>query len=188
MRIRRRRSRGRRATCLVLDPGLEHRQSDADRGDGDGSTIDLACNPGVSCPQTTGSAAAGCDADLYGEHTVTQAEIDSNGGGDGDLDNTVTADSTQTEPVSDSARCRSPSARRWRSRRRSTEVDVEHDAAVPVVGGRRDLVLDPGLEHGQSDVDRGVGATGSQYRLLRRGRQPDDRRSRWPGRVADLYG
>ena len=34
-------------------------------------------------------------------HTVTQAEIDSNGGGDGDLDNTVTADSNETGPDSE---------------------------------------------------------------------------------------
>ena len=32
------------------------------------------------------------------QHTVTQAEIDSNGGGDGDIDNTATADSDQTGP------------------------------------------------------------------------------------------
>ena len=31
-------------------------------------------------------------------HTVTQEEIDSNGGGDGDIDNTETADSDQTGP------------------------------------------------------------------------------------------
>ena len=36
-------------------------------------------------------------------HTVTQAEIDSNGGGDGDLDNTATADSDQTGPDTDDA-------------------------------------------------------------------------------------
>jgi uncharacterized repeat protein (TIGR01451 family) len=35
------------------------------------------------------------------QHTVTQAEIDSNGGGDGDLDNTATADSDQTGPDTD---------------------------------------------------------------------------------------
>ncbi len=34
-------------------------------------------------------------------HTVTQAEIDSNGGGDGDIDNTATAVSDQTGPDSD---------------------------------------------------------------------------------------
>jgi uncharacterized repeat protein (TIGR01451 family) len=34
-------------------------------------------------------------------HTVTQAEIDTNGGGDGDLDNTVTADSNETGPDTD---------------------------------------------------------------------------------------
>ena len=31
-------------------------------------------------------------------HTVTQAEIDSNGGGDGDIDNMATADSNETGP------------------------------------------------------------------------------------------
>jgi len=33
-------------------------------------------------------------------HTVTQADLDSNGGGDGTIENTVTADSAQTDPVS----------------------------------------------------------------------------------------
>ena len=37
------------------------------------------------------------------QHTVTQAEIDGNGGGDGDIDNTATADSDQTGPASDDA-------------------------------------------------------------------------------------
>jgi large repetitive protein len=36
------------------------------------------------------------------QHTVTQAEIDNNGGGDGDIDNTAYADSAQTDPDSDS--------------------------------------------------------------------------------------
>ncbi len=34
-------------------------------------------------------------------HTVTQAEIDNNGGGDGDLDNTATADSNESAPAMD---------------------------------------------------------------------------------------
>ena len=33
-----------------------------------------------------------------GTYTVTQADIDNNGGGDGDIDNTVTADSEETGP------------------------------------------------------------------------------------------
>src|SRR3954453_9667349 len=37
------------------------------------------------------------------QHTLTQGEIDSNGGGDGDIDNTATADSDQTGPDSDDA-------------------------------------------------------------------------------------
>src|SRR5262245_5875716 len=36
-------------------------------------------------------------------HTVTQAELDSNGGGSGNITNTVTADSNETGPVSSSA-------------------------------------------------------------------------------------
>ena len=36
-------------------------------------------------------------------HTVTQAEIDCNGGGDGQLENTATADSNETGPDSDDA-------------------------------------------------------------------------------------
>ena len=36
-------------------------------------------------------------------HTVTQAEIDSNGGGDGDIDNTATATATETGPDTDDA-------------------------------------------------------------------------------------
>ena len=37
------------------------------------------------------------------QHTVTQAEIDTNGGGDGDIDNVATADSDQTGPDTDDA-------------------------------------------------------------------------------------
>ena len=40
----------------------------------------------------------GRDATCTGSYTVTQADIDNNGGGDGDIDNTATADSTGTEP------------------------------------------------------------------------------------------
>lgn len=36
-------------------------------------------------------------------HTVTQDDIDTNGGGDGDISNTVTADSNETDPVSATA-------------------------------------------------------------------------------------
>ena len=51
-------------------------------------------------------------------HTVTQAEIDSNGGGDGELENTATADSNETAPDTDDARCRWSTTRRSTSRRR----------------------------------------------------------------------
>ena len=36
-----------------------------------------------------------------GSYTVTQADIDNNGGGDGDIDNIATADSNETEPDTD---------------------------------------------------------------------------------------
>ena len=45
-------------------------------------------------------------------HTVTQAEIDSNGGGDGLLENTATADSNETVRTPTTQRCR------WRRPRR----------------------------------------------------------------------
>ena len=45
-------------------------------------------------------------------HTVTQAEIDSNGGGDGDIDNIATADSDQTGPDTDDATVPVAQARR----------------------------------------------------------------------------
>ena len=40
---------------------------------------------------------------LYASYTLTQADLDNNGGGDGDIDNTATADSSQTDPVSSTA-------------------------------------------------------------------------------------
>jgi uncharacterized repeat protein (TIGR01451 family) len=42
--------------------------------------------------------APGASLTCSGTYTVTQADIDSNGGGDGDIDNTVTADSNETGP------------------------------------------------------------------------------------------
>src|SRR4051812_49527536 len=38
------------------------------------------------------------------KHTLTQGEIDSNGGGDGDIDNIATADSDQTGPDTENGR------------------------------------------------------------------------------------
>ena len=52
------------------------------------------------------------DLDLHAAHTVTQADIDSNGGGDGDIDNIATADSNETGPDTADATCR------WRRPRR----------------------------------------------------------------------
>ena len=89
---------------------------DLDHGGGSGGAVHATVtNTGnvtltgitVSDPNCT-SAISGPTGDTNGDgqlqvtetwvytcsHTVTQAEIDTNGGGDGDLDNTVTADST----------------------------------------------------------------------------------------------
>ena len=61
-------------------------------------------------------------------HTVTQAEIDSNGGGDGELENTATADSDETGPDTDDATV--PVAQ-------SKILHIEKDASVP--GGTADV-------------------------------------------------
>ena len=64
----------------------------------------LDCDPALDGNQTTGfTLIPGASRTCTGSYTVTQADIDDNGGGDGDIDNTATADSTQTEPVTDSA-------------------------------------------------------------------------------------
>ena len=64
----------------------------------------LGCDPGTSGNPTTGFILPpGATLTCTGSYTVTQADIDDNGGGDGDIDNTATADSSQTGPVTDSA-------------------------------------------------------------------------------------
>jgi uncharacterized repeat protein (TIGR01451 family) len=60
-------------------------------------------------------------------HTVTQAEIDSNGGGDGQLENIATADSNETDPDTDDASV--PVAR-------NASLNIIKDATVP--GGTAD--------------------------------------------------
>jgi hypothetical protein len=82
----------------------EHRQHDADRRDGDRSL--RGCGSIVRGPtgrRQRRPTRGWRDLELHGAHTVTQAEIDSNGGGDGVLDNTATADSNETGPDTDDA-------------------------------------------------------------------------------------
>ena len=61
-------------------------------------------------------------------HTVTQAEIDSNGGGDGDIDNMATADSDETGPDTDDATV--PVAQ-------IPALNIVKDATVPGADGGR---------------------------------------------------
>ena len=83
-------------------------------------------------------------------HTVTQAEIDSNGGGDGDIDNTATADSDQTGPDTDDASVpmtQTAGAQHHQGTRRCRRLGGR--------GRRRDQLHDHGAEHRQHDADRG---------------------------------
>ena len=94
----------------VHDHGHEHRQPDADRGDGDRSADrEPRLRSGTTGDQTTGfTLDVGRDAGpAPASYTVTQADIDNNGGGDGDIDNTATADSTRPARRPTPRRCRS---------------------------------------------------------------------------------
>ena len=88
-------------------------------------------------------------------HTVTQAEIDSNGGGDGDIDNTATADSDQTGP--DSANVSVPTTQGPALSITKVVHDVDGDTTGSGGGcGRgRGQLHDHGSQHRQHDADRG---------------------------------
>ena len=63
----------------------------------------LDCDPITSGLQTTGfTIPVGGSLTCIGTYTVSQSDIDNNGGGDDNIDNTATADSDQTDPSSDS--------------------------------------------------------------------------------------
>jgi uncharacterized repeat protein (TIGR01451 family) len=57
----------------------------------------------VGDTNTDGVLSVGETWQYTAQHTVTQAELDNQGGGDGDVDNTATADSTETGPDTDDA-------------------------------------------------------------------------------------
>jgi len=64
---------------------------------------DLDCDPDTAGQQTSGfTIVVGGSLTCTGSYTVTQGDIDGNGGGDSDIDNTATADSGQTGPSTDS--------------------------------------------------------------------------------------
>src|SRR4029077_21245619 len=71
-------------------------------------------------------------------HTVTQAEIDSNGGGDGGIDNTATADSDQTGP--DSADVSVPTSPGPALSITKVVHDVDGDTTGPVADAAGDVV------------------------------------------------
>ena len=61
----------------------------------------VVTDPLTGLSETIPSLAPGESYTYTVYYTVTQADIDSNGGGDGDIDNTALADSDQTDPVED---------------------------------------------------------------------------------------
>jgi uncharacterized repeat protein (TIGR01451 family) len=81
-------------------------------------------NSGLSIPK-------GGSLTCTGTYTVTQADIDDNGGGDGDIDNTVTADSNETGP--DTASEAVPIVQ-------NPALNVTKDAAEPSVDSSGDVI------------------------------------------------
>jgi len=92
--------------------------------DCDGSAGAPFVNSGLSIPK-------GGSLTCTGMYTVTQADIDNNGGGDGDIDNTVTADSNETPP--DTASAEVPIVR-------SAALDVTKTAAEANVDAAGDVI------------------------------------------------
>ena len=85
-------------------------------------------------------------------HTVTQAEIDCNGGGDGELENTATADSNETGPDTDDATvpvAQQPGAEHREGR---VERDRRHGGA-PTAGDVINYTITV-AQHRQRDADR----------------------------------
>ena len=66
------------------------------------SNEDCDGTAGVPYTNTGLTIAVGGHLDCTGSYTLTQTDLDNNGGSDGDIDNTATADSDQTGPSSDS--------------------------------------------------------------------------------------
>ena len=59
-------------------------------------------DPLTGLKETILSLAVGASQEFPAQYTLTQPDLDSNGGGDGDIDNTASADSDQTNSVTDS--------------------------------------------------------------------------------------
>ena len=111
-------------------------------------------------------------------HTVTQAELDSNGGGDG-LDNVATATGTGADPDTDDATvpvAQTPALNIVKER------DAGADRADGGRGRRRDQLHDHGSEHRQHDADRGGGDRSECGCGLDRARRRRGWRQRRPAR------
>ena len=67
------------------------------------TNLDCDGSPGVPLTTTGITIAVGGSITCTGTHTVTQTELDNNGGGDGKINNTATADSNETPSSNDSA-------------------------------------------------------------------------------------
>ncbi len=87
----------------------------------------------VDCPTTT--LLVNQSMSCFGEYTVTQDDIDTQGGGDGDIDNTAVADSEETEPVDD-----------------SEEVPVDYEPALEIVKTASSITSTDGAV-GETSVD-----------------------------------
>ena len=77
----------------TLDGGIGERPAAEQRG--------LRRDSGAPYVNTGLHHRSGRSLTCTGSYTVTQADIDNNGGGDGDLDNIATADSNETGPDTD---------------------------------------------------------------------------------------
>ena len=152
----------------------------------------LDCDPNTAGNQTTGFTLAPTGTlTCTGSYTVTQADIDDNGGGDGDIDNTATADSDQTEPVTDSAAV--PLAQSPALTIEKTVTGVDGDTTPPFLVDAAGDVISYSILVTNTGNQTLTGVSVSDPRIANLdcdpalGRQPDHRVHARPDRDADLH-